>query len=58
MGSTADFNLLSLLFILSVLAMTYHEGFLFWSCLFDVLCAACIYVDVSFLRLAKFSSMI
>lgn len=32
--------------------------FLFWSCLFDVLCASCISMSLSFLCLGKFSPMV
>jgi hypothetical protein len=34
------------------------ENFLFWSSLFGVLCASCTFIDMSFFRLGKFSSMI
>lgn len=54
--SLSAFNTLYLLYILSVLTMLFHVDF-FWSCLFCVLCASWICMDMFFLSLGKFSSI-
>lgn len=52
--SLSAFNTPYLLYILSVLTILFHVDF-FWSCLFCVLCASWICMDMFFLSLGKFS---
>lgn len=56
--SLVAFHIYSLLCILIVSRRICPRGFLFWSCLFVVLDAFCIYTGISSLSLVKFSSII
>jgi hypothetical protein len=53
-----SFNILSWFSTFVVLIIMCLEGFLFWSSLFGVLEASCMFMGISFFRLGKFSSII
>lgn len=54
----ACFNIFSLFYIITILVLVCSEYFLFWPCLFTVLCASCIWRGMPFLSLEMFSTMI
>jgi hypothetical protein len=56
--SLTAFNILSLFSAIVVLIIMCQEEFLFWSSLFAVLWASCMFMGISLFRLEKFSSII
>jgi hypothetical protein len=56
--SLTAFNIESLFSDFVVLIIIFWEEFLFWSSIFGVLLASCIFMGISFFRLGKFSSII
>ena len=56
--SLTAFNILSLVRAFVVLIIMCQEEFLFWSSLFGVLSASCMFMGISFFRFEKFSSII
>jgi hypothetical protein len=56
--SLTAFNILSLFCAFGVLTFMCQEELLFWSNLFGVLWASCMFMGISFFRVGKFSSII